>query len=62
MVRDVVRSARRDRHDLLHAGLLLGLLDGGQGVGDKKGSQDADDRDDDQQLDEGEASHLFEHL
>jgi hypothetical protein len=61
MVGDVVHGAGRDRHDLLHGRFLLGFLDGSQGVGDQQGGQDADDRDDDQQLDECEASHLLNH-
>jgi len=61
VVGDVVGQASGDGGDVLHGSFLLGLLDGGDGVGDQERSQDSDDRDDDQQLDERE-SFLFFHL
>jgi hypothetical protein len=62
VVVDRVRlDRRRKRAHVAHRPLLLATLHGVQQVRNGDGRQDADDRNDDQQLDQGEAGFLLLH-
>jgi hypothetical protein len=58
----VVHHRNRKRLDVYYRALLLAALHGVQQVRNRDRGQDADDRDDDQQLDEGEAGVSLFHF
>jgi hypothetical protein len=58
----VIRDRCTDGRDVLHGSFLLGFLHSCNGIGDKKSSKNSDDSDNDEQLDQRETSHFFEHL